>query len=203
MLTTFFASALLVGTNRPVATADSEYAIRMKSAPAICASFCATSLSTCALMSCLRSLEKSGMVFPSKVGKPTSRRSPASTWNSSLAANVPALTTVQSFESRVSIPPTIVLSCLPIRSDELALFQPCSDPPKLLAETETTAIDLPLCCSPRLPMVPPARAADERARHRMASENLRILESLDDAEECRAQYRTLPTRSSLTGVSTR
>jgi hypothetical protein len=31
-------------------------------------------------------------------------------------------------------------------------------------------------------MVPPAWAAEERTRHRMASENLRMFESLDDGE---------------------
>jgi hypothetical protein len=101
----------------------------MKSAPAIFASLTATSLSTSALMSCLRSLENSGMVLPSNTGRPTSRRSPASTWKSSLPAKVEALTTVQSFANSASMRPTIWLSCVPMRSELLALFQPCKDPP--------------------------------------------------------------------------
>src|SRR5678810_884278 len=134
----------------------------MKSAPAICASFTATSLSTSALMSCLRSLENSGIDFPSYDGSPTSRRSPARAWNSSLVAKLAALTTVQSFDSSFSISPTIWFSWVPMRSEALALFQPCSDPPKLLADTETTAIDLPLFCAASEPMVP-AVATDDVA----------------------------------------
>src|SRR5262245_25934364 len=102
-------------------------------------------------------------------------------WNSSLVAKLAALTTVQSLASSFSISPTIWLSCVPMRSEALALFQPCSEPPKLLADTDTTAMDLPLFWTASEPMVP-AAATDEAANNSRQDtnfDNWRIFKSLN------------------------